>query len=257
MKEALLERPRQRNPDRPLLSDIEALAGGRVEVAKHEFAHVVAIWGVGKSVIKASVVATSQYLGVTIPGEGMSASQMQVAAMASAEHEGNGSDQLKADILQYDGGISMSQAEAIAKSIIRSYRKEVLHVAAMYLAAKGSATGSELRTFLRWAEEEVKEQDKWKDVPVPSWSAELNTKETDEDKEVKTDETENAKILYLENNMQKFIYADGQEEIFCLNCNTLNGHNDECPNQEKLRIIRRAEYTIFWPKNSEEFFSPN
>ena len=172
----------ERRSDRPVLAEIQERAKGRLDTAKHEFTHIVAIWGVGESTNGATVIPASDYTGATFHAGEMSATKMQIAAMASADHSGNGSDQMKAYMLQYYGGISMGQAESVAKSIIRSYREDVLHIAAMYLAAEGEASDSRLRQYLRWAEEEVKDQEGYHDLPIPSWSDELDEKKEEEEK---------------------------------------------------------------------------
>ena len=254
MKEALIER----STDRPDLKEVKRRGQGRLHVAEHEFAHIVAIWGVGKSIRLASVEATSEYLGVTIPAESMSPSQMQIATMASAEHDGNGSDQAKAYYLQ-ERGMGMEAAEKAAKSIIGRYEENVLRIAAMYLAAKGKADEFQLRTFLRWAEEEVKEQEEYAMLQRWYWSDDLEEKRKEYlHEEDSDDQNESAPIHYLPVDRARMIDANGKEKTLCNLCHGIDGHAEGCANQEKPRQTFKAEeFDVFAASDHTDYFSSN
>lgn len=234
---------------------------GVVEVAEHEFTHIVALWGLGKTVKEANTIKQGPQLGVTIPAGELSPGQFQIAAMASAEHAGNGSDKLKAYIMEPDSGMSMEMAAAVARGIIGSYRKEVLHAAAVYLAFYQSADDAMLRKFLRWAEEDVRKNELYKDLPIPSWSDELAAKQEEEQERLRqsgwrinVDESilENiSKIKYAKDGIQTLITHSGADHTFCTHCQQLDGHTTQCINfRETEHQLKKYVIVAFGPKRA-------
>lgn len=258
----------ERKLGRPRLSDIEPHVDVfTLSVAHHEYTHIGAIWGVGESTGGATVEPTSEYQGATFHAGHMSIPKMQIAAMASAEHEGKGSDQMKAYMLQYyPGGISMESAEGIAKSILASYRADILHGAAVFLAYYGSATDSQLRQFLRWAEEDLKETDEYRDLPIPSWSDELDAKAEEPKGANEPEETRIRPgyggqaegegivlITYQEDGTHHYHLMNGNEEVFCTHCGLTNDHTAECPNFS-MEEVMTPEAETFWEKELSTIF---
>ena len=186
--------------------------------------------------------------------------------MASADHAGNGSDQMKAYILQFsEGGTTMENAEALAKAIIRSYRKEVLHGAAVYLAFNKSAGEAELRQYLRWAEEDIRQKEAYRDLPIPSWSDELEAKRQEavsndrQSREVENNNNSITLITYEDDHTQHFKLQNGEEEIYCTLCNQIDNHLTDCPNAAEERLIfsaiQASEQEAFWRREINGIFA--
>jgi len=259
MSEVLRIKQEVKKLDRPRVWELEKRVDAyRVSVGEHEYTHVFAIWGVGKSTHGATVEPSSDYEGATFPPSDMTVKQMQIAAMASADHAGNGSDKMKANILQFNDGMPVEQAESIAKGIVSSYSKKVRYYASVFLANKGSASDDELRQFVRWAEEDIREQQIYGDLPLPSFtdefyelrneSKEINDSSEDEGEEI-------ILITYQKDGSQIFHLANGSEKVFCPLCHEVDGHQENCPENKEKPFAE--EYVIFDVKKAKRYFLPN